>query len=63
MSYAANVAEAFRQTGVYVGRILKGEKPRDLPSVDQIRTGHQHEDRLGLIIPADVLATADEVIE
>ena len=63
----SNIADAYRQVGIYVGRILKGEKPADLPvvAVDQVRVGHQPQDRqaLGLTVPPSLLARADEVIE
>ena len=67
MSYAASLADSFRQVGVYTGRILKGEKPADLPvaAADQVRAGAQPQDREGARPrhPPTLLALADEVIE
>ena len=67
MSYGASSAEGFRQQGLYVGRILKGEKPADLPVVlptkFQFVLNLRTAKALGLTVPLSVQVAADEVIE
>jgi putative ABC transport system substrate-binding protein len=67
MSYGTNVVDAYRQSGRYTGRVLKGAKPADLPVVQsskfELVINAQTALMLGITVPQSMLVAADEVIE